>query len=137
MRAKGLISDLVDWVDGVNSRVSSGGVEVVVEGSRDEEALLFVGIRASFTRARDLLRDLMEEGGSRVKGRTFIIMTDFDEEGCSLHSLLKEKIVSLGGRVDDSPRNEYKRKGFPQLIEDLKGFLERRFPDWDLLRSFL
>ena len=136
MKAERLLSGLIDWVESVNNRALSECIELVVEGPRDEEALVFAGVRANFTHARNLLRDLRENGETRVRGRTFVIMTDFDDEGRRLHDLLKENVVALGGRVDESPRVEYRKLGLPPLIEDLIGFLERRFPDWDLIRSF-
>lgn len=135
MKVNELLLSITEWVDGVNSRISSGLVEVVVEGPRDERALKLLGVRANFTRAKDLMTEIRDRGCSRVKGRSFIIMTDFDKEGKIIYSKLKDTITSCGGDVDDRPRAEYRRKGLPPLIEELEGFLGRRFPDWDAIVS--
>lgn len=129
----GGLADLIEWVDGINRRASSDLAEVVVEGRRDERALRLLGVRARFVRASDLLRELRDEGEARVRGRVFIILTDFDKEGIKIYEKLKKRITSCGGNVDDMPRVSYLRMGLPPLLEEIEGFLERRFPDWDLI----
>lgn len=135
MKADELLLSVTEWVDEVNSRTSSGLVEVVVEGPKDERTLKLLGIRANFTRVRDLMKEIRDRGCSRVNGRSFIIMTDFDKEGKIIYSKLKDTITRYGGDVDDRPRVEYRRRGFPPLIEELEGFLRRRLPDWDAIIS--
>ncbi|MCS7103072.1 MAG: hypothetical protein NZ992_04220 [Candidatus Korarchaeum sp.] len=136
LKVNKLLLSLTEWVNEVNSRTSSDLVELVVEGPRDERALKLLGVRANFTRAKDLMTEIRERGGSRVKGKSFIIMTDFDREGRIIHSKLKDAITRCGGSVDERPRAEYRRKGLPPLIEELEGFLKRRFPNWDMIVSF-
>jgi 5S rRNA maturation endonuclease (ribonuclease M5) len=135
LRPRELLESLIEWRDLMRARASSETAEVVVEGPRDKEALSLLGIRANYTYAGSLLRDLRELGEGRVKGKTFIIMTDFDKEGIKINEKLKIILTQYGGNLDDGPRNEYLRRGFPTLIEELRGFLERRFPDWDLIVS--
>ncbi|MEM2218678.1 MAG: hypothetical protein QXO55_05430 [Candidatus Korarchaeum sp.] len=133
LKANELLLSLIEWVSEVNSRASSDLVEVVVEGPRDERALKLLGVKASFTHARDLMMEIRDEGGSRIRGKSFIIMTDFDKEGINIYDKLKSIITECGGSVDDRPRVEYRRRGLPPLIEELEGFLKRRFPDWDMI----
>jgi len=128
-----LLKSLMEWRDRISMRASSETVEIVVEGPKDKEALSLLGIKANYTYAGSLLRDVRELGERRVRGRTFIIMTDFDKEGMKIYGKLKTILTQYGGKLDEGPRNEYRRRGFPKLIEELRGFLERRFPDWDLL----
>jgi 5S rRNA maturation endonuclease (ribonuclease M5) len=128
-----LLKSLMEWRDQISMRASSETVEIVVEGPKDKEALSLLGIKANYTYAGSLLRDVRELGERRVRGRTFIIMTDFDKEGMKIYGKLKTILTQYGGKLDEGPRNEYRRRGFPKLIEELRGFLERRFPDWDLL----
>ncbi len=134
LRAKTLIHELVRWIDGLNSRASVPGVEVVVEGPNDMRALKGLGVKANFILADHLLRETKNEGYERVNGRTFIIMTDFDREGTSLYRRLRRIITELGGKVDDYPRRQYASLGLPLLIEEIESFVRRRFEDWDLLR---
>lgn len=127
------LQGVLKWVNEMNSLASFPDVEVIIEGARDEEALRFLGVQANFVRAADLLREFREEGEEIIFGKTFIIMTDFDREGENLYRRLKGIITSMGGKVNDSPRRGYKSIGLPQLIEDVKGFIERRVPYWNLL----
>lgn len=135
LKVNELLLSLAEWVNRVNSRTSSDLVEIVVEGPRDERALKLLGVKANFTHARDLIVEIRNKGESRVKGKSFIIMTDFDEEGNSIYNRLKDSITRYGGSVDDRPRAEYRRRGLPPLIEELDGFLRRRFPNWDMIVS--
>ncbi|MEM3481295.1 MAG: hypothetical protein QW576_06395, partial [Candidatus Korarchaeum sp.] len=89
LKANELLLSLIEWVSEVNSRASSDLVEVVVEGPRDERALKLLGVKASFTHARDLMMEIRDEGGSRIRGKSFIIMTDFDKEGINIYDKLK------------------------------------------------
>ncbi len=122
------------WVEEVNSRASFSDVELVVEGVNDERALRELGVVANFTYVSYLLRDIRELGEIRIRGRTFIVMTDFDREGRLLHDRLKRMVTELGGKIDEAPRKAYKSLGMPPLIEELSGFLRRRVKDWSLLR---
>ncbi len=117
----------------MNSRASFPDVEVIVEGPRDEAALEWMGIRATFVYASSLMKDVRELGERRVIDRTFIILTDFDNEGRNLHDKLKIIITELGGKVDEFPRSSYKSLGLPPLIEEVEGFLRRRVSDWNEL----
>ncbi len=125
---------LMRWVEEVNSRASFSDVELVVEGVNDERALRELGVVANFTYVSYLLRDIRELGEIRIRGRTFIVMTDFDREGRLLHDRLKRMVTELGGKIDEAPRKAYKSLGMPPLIEELSGFLRRRVKDWSLLR---
>jgi len=124
---------MLKWVSKMNSLASFPDVKVIVEGSKDEAALRALGVQATFIRATDLLREFKERGEDRILGKTFIIMTDFDKEGAMLCKRLKRIITEMGGKVDDGLRRDYKSLGLPPLIEDVKGFIERRVPDWSLL----
>lgn len=124
---------MLKWISEINSLASFPDVEVIVEGSRDEAALRALGAQATFVHASDLLRELREKGGDRVRGKTFVIMTDFDGEGLMLHKRLRRIITEMGGKVEDSLRRDYRSLGLPPLIEEVKGFIERRVPDWSLL----
>ncbi len=126
---------MVDWVRKLNSRASFSDVEVVIEGPRDEAALEDIGVRAIFTHASRLIRDIRELGEVRVIDRTFIILTDFDKEGIALHDKLKRMITELGGKVDEFPRSYYKSIGLPPLVEEVGGFLKRRVVDWSILTA--
>ncbi len=130
-----LFQHVVDWVRKLNSRASFSDVEVIVEGPKDEAALGGIGVRATFTHASQLIRDIRELGEARVIDRTFIILTDFDKEGIALHDKLKRMITELGGKVDEFPRSYYKSIGLPPLVEEVSGFLKRRVVDWSILTA--
>ncbi len=130
-----LFQRVVEWVRELNSRASFSDVEVIVEGPRDEAALEGVGVRATFVYASSLVKEVRELGEGRVIGRTFIILTDFDDEGRDLHDKLKRMITELGGKVDESPRSSYKALGLPPLIEEVEVFLRRRVRDWSELMA--
>jgi len=130
-----LFQHVLEWVRELNSRASFSDVEVVVEGPKDEAALENIGIHATFTYASRLLKDIKEFGEGRVTDKTFIILTDFDKEGKSIHDKLKRLITELGGKVDETPRDHYKSIGLPPMIEELSGFLKRRVVDWSVLTT--
>ncbi|MDK2372483.1 MAG: hypothetical protein QI197_03800 [Candidatus Korarchaeota archaeon] len=128
-----LFQQVLEWVRKLNSRASFSDVEVIVEGPKDEAALEDIGVRATFTHASRLIRDIRELGEARIIGRTFIILTDFDTEGLTLHDKLKRIITEMGGKVDEFPRSYYKSTGLPPLVEEVSSFLKRRVAGWSIL----
>ncbi len=131
MKAERLVYNTISWIEKLNAFATSPDVEVVVEGPRDVNSLQDLGVKANFCFAIDLIKDLKEVGERRVYGKTFIILTDFDREGIQLYKKLKSEITELGGKVEELPRREYKKFGFPPMIEELSSFVKGRVGCWD------
>lgn len=81
---------------------------VVVEGQRDRNSLLKLGIRnifilnkpgANFYSRVEALKKLAEK-----KGKKCAVLTDLDKKGRFLYAVLKRELIKEGIKIDDSLR---------------------------------
>ena len=77
------------------------GKPIIVEGKKDKEALMKLGMTNIFTIKEPLFK-LCENLSKKYKD--VIILTDLDKEGKRLYSKLKENLERNGVKVDDSFR---------------------------------
>ena len=77
------------------------GKPIIVEGKKDKEALMKLGITNIFTIKEPLFK--LCENISK-KNKEVIILTDLDKEGKRLYSKLKENLERNGVKVDDEFR---------------------------------
>ncbi|MEM3658107.1 MAG: hypothetical protein QXQ66_06785 [Candidatus Hadarchaeum sp.] len=99
--------------------IQEPGQLIVVEGSRDREALLKLGVRTRIMTLRRFMRiastDLLEKEGLTE----IIVLTDFDRRG-KFYSRVIKKICS--GRVKVNTEYKYKlKKSLGSWIKDVEG----------------
>lgn len=112
---------------------------VVVEGSRDVEALRALGFEGEievYSRCGEVEADLVEFFAER--GSTILILTDFDEEGRQLNRRLSRHLEMRGVRVDRRMRREIGRlmillgihaiEALDDIAEELESLIRGRRP---------
>ena len=97
-----LAERLLRLVDLINSSVDL----VLVEGSRDEEAVRSLGLTTTVLRVsgRSLRSSLVYEVVELFRGRRVLVLTDFDEEGERLNRALSSHLSRMGVRVEEGLR---------------------------------
>ncbi len=93
-----LEAKLKEVIDGVNYSVSA----VIVEGKRDEEALRSAGLRSTvvqFSCSGLPLFAFVEELVAEYKGRSVLVLLDFDSEGDGLAERISQELEEGGVRV--------------------------------------
>ena len=97
-----LAERLFRLVDLINSSVDL----VLVEGSRDEEAVRSLGLTTAVLRVsgRSLRSSLVYEVVELFRGRRVLVLTDFDEEGERLNRALSSHLSRMGVRVEEGLR---------------------------------
>ena len=120
---------LVESLSRIMHELSLGGLRqlIVVEGTKDKEALLKLGVKARIMTLRSFIRlattDWLEkEGFSEV-----VVLTDFDRRGRS-HSVKIRKICSGRVRVNTEYKVRLKQAlgGCAKEVEGIPSFVRGR-----------
>lgn len=109
--------DVADWISRIENASREGAV-IIVEGKKDRDALRSAGISGEIVYAREIEALVKRDGLSIFKGKSFIILTDFDREGSEMASRLSREIEYGGGRILRWIRYQYRALGLPEKIED-------------------
>lgn len=104
---------------------------VIVEGKKDVSSLEVVGFKRIYAinqnsvslgeRVEQIAFEIRRHGEKKV-----CILTDFDNKGKELYSLLKKLFQEQGMQIDSSLRSLLFRAGISH-IEGLAGFIEKEF----------
>ncbi len=132
MRRKALV-DVATWVDRVNRLSEEEDLLVVVEGKFDFLALRKLGVRGEILVLREFLEFLDRQRRSGLRGRVFLILTDFDEEGRLLCYKLTNLVRDMGGVVRTDLRKELRKYIRIERIEDLEHLANDDL--WSLIRG--
>ena len=89
-----MIKDLEDWKD----KIKISNKLIIVEGKKDKEALVSLSIENIFVLKNQPLYKVVEEAAKIAK--EVIILTDFDNEGKKLYSILREGLEKNGVKID-------------------------------------
>jgi 5S rRNA maturation endonuclease (ribonuclease M5) len=109
--------DVIEWISEIESASKEGAI-IIVEGKKDRDSLRSAGISGRIVYVKDIEALVKKEGLSIFKGKSFIILTDFDREGSEMASKISREIESGGGRVIKWIRYQYRALGLPDKIED-------------------
>lgn len=110
--------DVIEWISRIESASREGAI-IIVEGRKDRDSLRSAGISGEIVYAREIEALARRDGPSIFKGKSFIVMTDFDREGSEMASRISREIEDGGGRVLRWIRHQYRALGLPEKVEDL------------------
>lgn len=111
---------LVEWLQ----KLRSTDMPIVVEGPKDECALLALGAKRIVRLSRKPLFAIAEDVAS--KHGCVIILTDFDKKGKELYGRLSRLFDRLGVKVDSYFRETLQKHARISHIEGLRTALKKR-----------
>ncbi len=106
------------WAKTLSEESLRGGTLIVVEGRRDIQALVKLGVRARFITVVELAREMRVGGSPAVCGKRYVILTDFDSEGRRIRERLESELSQLGATIVRWPVAGYLRLGLPSRVEE-------------------
>ena len=127
--------DVADWISRIE-RASKEGAIIIVEGKRDRDSLRSAGISGEIVYAREIEALAKRDGLSIFKGKSFIILTDFDREGSEMASRISREIECGGGRILRWIRYQYRALGLPEKVEDFCKVVDYVYRGLDKSLSF-
>ena len=100
-------------------RISESGTKIIVEGKKDKESLMKLGLSNII-----VLNKPLYAVTESIDDETVVILTDLDPEGRKLYHKLKSWLSSRGVKVDDTLRRLlFKAK--VRNIEALYGMMQK------------
>lgn len=106
------------WARTLSEESLRGRTLIVVEGRRDVQALIKLGVRAQFITVVELTREIRSEGSPAVCGKRYVILTDFDSEGRKIRERLESELSQLGATIVRWPVAGYLGLGLPAKVEE-------------------
>jgi len=102
------------------------GCAVIVEGIKDEEALRYIGLEASFYRVGDKGVTILEICEKiSVDHREAFIFVDIDRAGEKIAKKLKRYLSQFGVRINEKYRRSILRKLETEQVENIPVRLKR------------
>lgn len=100
-------------------RVADSGIPIIVEGKKDKESLMKLGLKNIVVLNKPLYA-IVES----IDNETIVLLTDLDAEGRKLYHKLKSSFSSRGVKIDDTLRRLlFKSK--VRNIEALYGMIQK------------
>ncbi len=127
------VEALISWISEVNELLKAGAI-LVVEGKKDVSSLKNLGIQDNIM-TLNTLKSLMRSRSDFI-GYTFILLTDFDEEGSKIYNMLKNDLQSMGAKVLEGVRKGYRFVGLPPKVEESYNFVRKRVRHWREIKNF-
>ncbi len=112
-----MIRDIEQWI----SELRTSKKLVVVEGPKDQKALLQCGIRNVAVLSKQALYATAERIAS--EHASVVLLTDFDKKGKALYGALKKQFQRLGVKVDTRFREFLQRETTLSHIEGLHTYI--------------
>ncbi len=106
------------WAKTLSEESVRVGTLIVVEGKRDVQALVKLGVRGRFITVVELAREMRVGGSPAVCGKRYVILTDFDSEGMKIRERLESELSQLGATIVRWPVAGYLRLGLPVRVEE-------------------
>ena len=100
-----------DW----KNKIAETEKLVIVEGKKDKKALEDIGIKNIITISNSLTETL-----DKIDYREIIILTDLDQHGKKLYSIIKHNLQKKGKKIDNKFREFLFRETRITHIESIK-----------------
>ena len=115
--------ELANEINGHIQDICESDILIVVEGTKDKNALLSLGVMNVFALNKMSLYKVVEMVAK--KGKECMILTDLDSEGKKIYGTLNSGLSHHGVRVDNTFREFLFKKTKLRQIEGLPRYLWR------------
>lgn len=133
MKSRKYYWELVEEIRSLVDSINFGTSLVIVEGQNDEFALRELGLKTPVCRFRSLGQSetlFVEELSENYRGRSVVVMLDFDEEGTRMAERISRELEERGVKVQHYFRRAFKEillKEGVRHIEEIKAIKQKSF----------